>query len=377
MKHQNERLAAISRRLDPIWWLISRLCRLRAMSAAAAIPSSILLVELNLLGDMVMLVPLLRVIRRHHPGAHVALMAGPWGREVLAHTGLVDEFILLRAPWVKKGRAFSGTREVWGALRTARARTWDWGIDVRGDVRNALLLAMSRAQRRIGYDFTGGSSLLTDVVADDGRLRHMIDHHAVLARHLGMSMTAEERVPTLAGPAGGTGAPPVDSPARALRKVVGFHFGASMPLRKMPLNEAIDLVLSFEHREHTRLVLVEAPDTREMNAELLRRLPWAFAAVIERWSGTLAQFMSLLKTLDEFYAMDSGPAHLAAALGVNTTVFFGPHLAMAVRPTGSNVTVIERGDVPCRPCDQHRCINPDYQQCLSGTARIAVRAQSD
>ena len=80
--------------------------------------------------------------------------------------------------------------------------------------------------------------------------------------------------------------------------------------------------------------------------------------------------MTFLKTLDQFYAMDSGPAHLAAALGIDTTVFFGPHLSRAVRPTGRHVTVVERRDIPCRPCDQRRCTNQNHQECLTQVVRI-------
>jgi ADP-heptose:LPS heptosyltransferase len=74
--------------------------------------------------------------------------------------------------------------------------------------------------------------------------------------------------------------------------------------------------------------------------------------------------------------MDSGPAHLAASLGIDTTVFFGPHLSLAVRPMGRKVTVIEREDLPCRPCDQHRCTNATYQKCLTEVVGLLGSAQS-
>jgi heptosyltransferase-2 len=346
-----------------VWWLIARLLRLGRYGKGPMVPQSILLVDLHLLGDLVMLVPLLRVIRRFHPNAHVGLMAGPWGRTILTGTGLVDEFITLRAPWVTKGQGAAGVRGLLRAIRTSRGRTWDWGIDVRGDVRNALLLALARSKRRVAYAFSGGAALLTDVVPDDGVLRHIIDHHAALAEYLCMPMTAEERIPSL-GHSEKVRAKPRGS------RLIGFHFGASMVLRRMPLEEACSLVLSFQEQQDTRLILVDAPEIRDLNSALLARLPANCAARIERWEGTLGELMTFLKTLDKFYAMDSGPAHLAAALGVDTTVFFGPHLSFAVRPTGRNITVVERADVPCRPCDQHRCTNVKYQECLSQVVHL-------
>jgi ADP-heptose:LPS heptosyltransferase len=364
LKQQNHRLASLSRRLDPLWWLIARLLRLRRFGAVPAAPRSILVVDLHLLGDAVMLVPLLRVIRRCHPNAHLGLMAGPWAREILADTGLVDEFITLRAPWVAKGQGAAGIVGLVRAIRTSRLRPWDWGIDVRGDVRNVLLLALARARRRVAYDFTGGTALMTDVVPDDGVLRHIIDHHAVLARYLGMPMTAEECIPTLGSPAG-NGSRTHGSPTPGSKRRIGFHFGASMLLRRMPLEEACALILAFQDRQDAHLILVDAPEVRALNSAVLGRLAASYASRIERWQGSLRELMAFLRTLDEFYAMDSGPAHLAAALGTDTTVFFGPNLSLAVRPMGRRVTVIEREDMPCRPCDQRNCTNPHYQECLT------------
>jgi ADP-heptose:LPS heptosyltransferase len=133
----------------------------------------------------------------------------------------------------------------------------------------------------------------------------------------------------------------------------------------MPLEEACALLTCFQDREDTRLILVDAPETTTLNADVLERLPASFSASVERWHGNLHEFMNLLKTLDEFYAMDSGPAHLAAALGIETTVFFGPQLSEGIRPMGRKVMIVERPEVRCRPCDQIRCTNPNYKECLT------------
>jgi heptosyltransferase-2/heptosyltransferase-3 len=143
----------------------------------------------------------------------------------------------------------------------------------------------------------------------------------------------------------------------------------------MPVEEACALMASFQNQQRTRLILIDAPDVRALNSAVLNRLPANFAAGVERWQGNLGELMVFLKTLDQFFAMDSGPAHLAAALGTDTTVFFGPHLSMAVRPRGQNVTVVERGDVRCRPCDQHRCTNPKRQECLTHLVRLLRPSQ--
>lgn len=363
MKVINEGLASVSRRLDPLWWLVARLLRLRTHEEGLVAPKSILVVDLHLLGDIVMLVPLLRAIRRCHPDAWIGLMAGPWARDILTESALVDEIIVFRAPWVSQGQGARGIMALLGAIRALRRRRWELGIDVRGDVRNILLMAIARAKRRVAYGFTGGAALLTDVVPDDGALRHIIDHHAAIAEYLRMPMIEEERIPKL-------GVTEISQSRRASRRRIGFHFGASMILRRMPLDEAYLLLLGLQQEKDTDLILVDAPDIRSFHSALLERLPPDYAARIERWQGTLIEFTAFLRTLDKFYAMDSGPAHLAAALGIDTTVFFGPNLSLVARPTGRQVTVVERGDVPCRPCDQIHCTNPCYQECLTQVVHL-------
>jgi ADP-heptose:LPS heptosyltransferase len=363
VKHHNDRLHALSRRLNPLWRLVAFVLRLDKRAPSLAHPRSILLVDLHLLGDIVMLTTLLRTIRRCHPEAHIALIAGPWAQVILRDTRLVDQFITLRAPWIVKRQGAAGIKAVWRAVRAARRRSWDWGIEVRGDVRNALILALARARRRVAYEFSGGAVLLTDVVPDDGVLRHIIDHHAGIAAALGMHMTNEERIPSLL--TAGADRRAVDVTSRPERRI-GVHFGASLALRRMPEQEGCDLLARLYGRGGgTKLILIDAPDVRALNSRVLERLRAVGPVNVERWEGSLEDFMIFLQTFDHFYAMDSGPAHLAAAVGVETTVFFGPHRSFAVRPMGPHVRVVERDDLPCRPCDQHRCTNPKYQECLT------------
>ena len=354
MKLVNPRLAALSRRLDPIWWLLARLLVLPRGKSNQP-PRSILLVDLHLLGDIVMLVPLLRVLRRCQPQAHLGLVAGPWAQDLLRDTGLVDEYLPLQAFWVRRGPRLAGLRAVWQTIARCRTREWDWGIDVRGDVRNILILALARAQRRIAYDFTGGAALLTDVVPDDGQLRHIIEHHRELVRYLGMEMLAQEAIPIL---------PRLNSPILPGGRQIGFHFGASMPLRRMPVGAAVALITPYAALADVRVVMIDTPDTEVLNSSVIAHLDEDSVARVQRWCGSLEELMKLLCGLERFYAMDSGPAHIAAALGVNTTVFFGPNLPVAVRPFGAQVRIAEPADLYCRPCDHHNCVNARPQACL-------------
>ena len=345
------------------WWRAGPLCRPLPPGQA---PRSVLVVDLHLLGDSSCSCRCCGCCAATTPQARIGLVAGPWARALLGDTGLIDEYFTVAAPWVRKGGGWAAWRALAAALRQARRHSWDWGIDVRGDLRNIGLLALAGARRRIAYAFTGGAALLTDAVADDGRLRHIIEHHRDLARHLGMDMSDEESVPGLPRPAG---PPPLPRP------LTGLHFGGSLPLRRMQAEEALALTAYVAGNPQMHVVLFDAPDTWDINRQVLEQLPASLAGRVQLWHGSLREMMALMGALDQFFGMDSGPAHVAAALGVDTTVFFGPNLPAAVRPWGRNVRVIEHAGLYCRPCDHVHCVNPQRQACLRGLVAL-VRAGS-
>jgi ADP-heptose:LPS heptosyltransferase len=262
---------------------------------------------------------------------------------------------------VRKQALTSATASIIRLVRRLRATTWDWGIDIRGDIRLILLLALSGARRRIGYAFTGGEALLTDVVPDDGTLKHLAAHHQRIAECLGVWTETHEYRPRLHI------SDEEVTVAADIRPFIGFHFGASKVLRSMPAAEAAQLINQFSDTDD-RLVLFEPDDAVVKNEEIKSHLDDAVRKRIETWRGDLRSFIVTLSRARRFYAMDSGPAHIAAALDITTVVFFGPSLPQHTRPIGSNVIVVERTGVDCRPCDHVTCTNAVRHACMLGLA---------
>ena len=196
MKPLNERLIRVSRRIDFVWRFAAPLM-VSSQSNRDANPKSILVVDLHLIGDMVLLIPLLDSLRRGNPGAHITLLAGPWAADVVLPENLVDEHMPFVARWVKPQGLISALASTARLIRDLRRRRWDWAIDVRGDVRQILIMTLAGARRRIGFSFTGGEALLTDVVADSGELRHLADHHRRIALHLGCWRAGDAYIPRL------------------------------------------------------------------------------------------------------------------------------------------------------------------------------------
>jgi heptosyltransferase-1 len=372
MKVMNFGLVRKARRIDPLWSVMAFLCRLwnpNLQPATTGSRLSILVLELHLIGDAVMLLPFLAALRRRYPTAHITVVAGPWNQPVLANDPSVDDLIEFAAPWVKG----QGIRASWPAARSLvrklRANRWDIGVDMRGDIRNILILYFANCMQRVGFDFTGGASLLTQVVPDDGRLASLLEHHERLAACL-QALDGQPFVSRL------TLTELERAQAQSIAPYVGFHFGASLALRRLPVAEAVTLVTRCLKDWSGPAMVFSTPELEAYVAELEANLDSALASRVVVWRGDLRSFIVTASRARLLYTMDSGPAHMAAATGSPTVVIFGPNRAQYAAPRGPNVISVElEPPLACQPCDQQRCVHPSVMQaCLRGRVPDAIAA---
>jgi heptosyltransferase-2 len=359
MKPINRKLARLAKLLTPLWYVLKPFSR---QTVSSHPPRSILVFDFHLIGDIVMLTPLLKSLKTAYPQARLVLVAGGWAKEILHGTDLVDEIIPFAAPWVKYKQGWGGIVSCYHLVKRLRKQTWDLGIEVRGDIRQILLLWLTGANRRVGFDFTGGGALLTDVVFDDGVMAHLTEHHQRICEHLGIWQRDERYLPFLKLTAA------EQAKAQKIAPFIGFHFGASLPLRRLPQGEIVQLLSKFE-RIDCRLVVFLTPDQKDFDM-VLKQLSDSVRSKIELWTEGLRELIVTLSRGAHFYCMDSGPAHIASALGVRSTVFFGPADSRYVRSIGQRVEIISKPDVQCRPCDQVNCINQVNQYCMVGLVDV-------
>src|SRR5262249_55661553 len=152
--------------LDAAGGLGLRLWRRFRPARPIAAPRRILVVQLDHLGDAVLTSPLVARLRRAHPGARIDVLASPTHGEVFQADPHVDGVRLAARTWFERrpGRR-ALVSAAWELARSLRAAGYDLGLDVRGDVITALVLALAGIPRRVGWAMGGGGFLLTDVAA--------------------------------------------------------------------------------------------------------------------------------------------------------------------------------------------------------------------
>ena len=316
----------------------------------------------NWLGDGVMALPFLRALRKHDPEGRLVVLARRSTAPVFSMSGTADEI------WATRGRDVGG---FWtDALRGRQARADEiWVLP--HSFRSALLAFAMGGGRRLGYATDGRAFLLTDPVAPPDPIAHQLrDEDRLLA----------------AGGVAPDDAPPRLEVPRALsdeaaREIASWQLGprpiflapgaAFGPTKLWPAERFALLADALLDRGE-KAALVIGPDEVELGRLIARRarhrIPLLGAEVD---TGRLAALLSAGKLL---IGNDSGPAHLAAAVGTPVVVFFGPTDPGRTAPRGAPVLVLDRY-VFCSPCYLKKC--PYQHECLEEiTVEMALEAAS-
>jgi lipopolysaccharide heptosyltransferase II len=310
-------------------------------------PRSFLIVEPWGIGDVVLSTALLRALRANFPRASIALLAKSHAQPLLAGSGLVDEIIAFDFPWTAFSGKFSPAKyvpkEFQSLIRHLRSRDFDVSLDARRDIRSNAITYLAGARRRIGYDFGGGAHLLTDVLPSGTQNEHKISDWLALLSPLGCESSEfapllavgdeEEHTARLALGALGfsTEAP-----------LVGVHPGASHVVRRWGADRFAAVIERLVHDLGVQVLVFE--EKRGDSAKIVTKTR------TRGIQSDLRGFMALVSQCDVLLCADSGPMHIAGALGVPVTALFGPQRKEWYGPRGESDSVVQVDDMVCRPC---------------------------
>ncbi len=340
----------------------------------------ILVVLPTWVGDAVMATPTLAALRGRFDQAHITLYGGTMALEVLAGLPLADE---TRGD-TSKGR---GTLAALRAGKALRADRFDLAVMLSNAFRVALLCRVGKIRRRVGYARDGRGWLLTDKLEvprrDDGRPRPTpaIRYYLALAERLGCR--SEDRTMHLAVEtsfAREAEAMFVDAGIAADRPVVLINPGASFGAAKLwPPERFAAVADALVERHRAQIILNAAPAEKPIAAavgEAMRARP---AISFAERDNTLGLLKAITARCDLMITGDTGPRHVAAALGTGVVTLFG-----STDPDWTTIDYdrerIVRIDVPCGPCQEKVCPlppGPEHHQCMRRITPETVLAAAE
>jgi ADP-heptose:LPS heptosyltransferase len=144
--------------------------------------------------------------------------------------------------------------------------------------------------------------------------------------------------------------------------VVNINSEASS--RRLTLNKATEIINSLRSSLIEPIILIGAPKEKGFVDEVYNNL--AVKNSIQNKSGktNLAQLAELMASASLVLSTDSGPAHLANALGTQTIILFGAGNEFNTAPYNENRNIIRLGELSCEPCQKNKCVRYEIPQCL-------------
>jgi heptosyltransferase-2 len=328
------------------------------------------------IGDAVMSLGAIRVLRRGKRDAEIVVLARPWVSELYEGLEGVDETMLYDPRGVDRG-----LRGLAAASSRVRSRDFDACLLLPSAFRAAAFARLSGIRERWGYATEGRGFLLTRKVPPAPRPfgRHQAYFYQELVAGLGFDAgepdvrlrateSMRERARALLEAEGWDGR----------QSLVGIHPGATNSRAKRWLPDRFAEVAGrLGVATNARVVVLGGPSETELTREVARRLedpPFMLAG-----KTSLGELMGVIASLSLFLSNDSGPMHLAAALGTSTVAVFGPTDPRETGPVGKAALVV-REPVECSPCVyrdcpiDHRCMERVEVERVYHEARLLLAA---
>ncbi len=319
----------------------------------------ILLVDLRRIGDIVMLTPLLVELKNIYPNAFITLLSGSWAEQILLNNpNLVDSYCIYNPPWIMKTK--HSYYDLIKKISFLKNQKIDLAIDVRGDLKNILIMSLAGISKRVGYSFSAGNWLLTHKIADTGNLKHIVSHHHKIALFLGSNIKLINFKPVLWLSNSENNYKDNSKP------FIAVHLGASTSVRILSIKKSSELILSLLNLSDKNILLFYSKEIEDLINNILLIPEVVRSHRVKIFRGDLRKFIVEVASSSLYVGMDSSGAHIAAAFNVPSIVIFGPALPNTCKPIGDNVYIISSDEyLKCRPCKQKICSNKMHQKCYN------------
>ena len=298
----------------------------------------VLVVRPGGMGDMVLLLPVLRALRTRFPGAVVHLICEKRNRDILRMAGVADDAILYDAhPLRLLGIGFRERYDI--AIDTEQFHYF-----------SALMALLGRAPVRIGFKITPGRNLLYTHLVNYDLGAYEADQFARLLAPLGIDKVGDV--------AGCLEVAPDALPADRRRQIealaaqpglIVVHAGSTSRYKLWEPEKIAGVMMRLAESAAWSFVLVGSKDERSMAELVLASLHLGDRVVSLVGAMTLAETAAVLQRATLFIGGDSGLAHMAVALRRPTVVWFGPSDSRKWGVNGPSHAVVSKA-LACAPC---------------------------
>jgi len=292
-------------------------------------PRNILVIDFGQLGDVVMSLPALRAIRDRFPHAKITVAVGKPGKELLSLSGYANEVLEVDRVSLRDGPTLISIGRIAKFVAQVRRAKFDFVIDLHSFYETNILGFLSGAPHRLyqrrenrSLDFLGN---FKPRVERERTTAHLVDRYLDVLKPLGIENPP--RIPKLSTSTAD------DSAVEAMLKkqkaqsgelLAGIFPGAGNVSRLWPVERFAEVADHLIRNDRVRIIVFAGPEERELMPQMRAIFPTG-TIFFDRL--TIPQLASAQARLTLFISNDTGPAHIAAAVGTPVVVVMdGPNL---------------------------------------------------
>lgn len=297
------------------------------------------------IGDMVLLTPALRALKHAYPESRLELLLRPRVADLMETHPYVDACLV-------DGKADGRNRSLMKLVRQIRDGAFDVAVVLHPtSFRNALLPFLARVPIRVGTSVSGRGMLLTTSFRDDTTV-HEVRRYLRVLQLLDVDPVSDvlEFWHTdadhqfIEGLLDHEGVSPQD-------RLIAVNLGTTWRTKRWDVSNFAEVIRQIGYlAPETKIVLIGSSTEEPLTEEVSASLP--IVNLVGKTS--ILQLGALLERCEVCLTCDSGPMHIAAAVGTPTVALFGPTDPVRHRPYSNGHEVLEKS-VSCRPCYKRTC----------------------
>jgi lipopolysaccharide heptosyltransferase II len=340
-----------------LFWLGRRGKNYPPLSTHNSHPRHILVIRLDLIGDLVLSMTTVRALKHAYPDATLDLLALPASAKVVIGDPDLHEIITYDPNVWRRPKALiqiKNWRNAYNLLSHLHARNYDIAVSVFGKWAG-ILAAVSGAKRRVGFGRESYPGLMTDNVRGrhwrPGDHKHEVDYCLELAKAAGANTSIPDRTPHLY----------VDPLAHQQleqlleregivpeKPLIACHISSNNgQSKRWPIPYWAILIDKLIRVQNAQVVLTGASEDTPLIENVTRQMQEQAVNLAGKTS--LPQLVALLKRANLVISGDSGPMHIAAAVGTPLIAIHGPTDPALSGPVSPIATIL-RSDIWCSPC---------------------------
>lgn len=324
---------------------------------------NILIIKMSALGDVMHAIPCADALRNLYPTARITWIVHPQFGAFIPEWPIVDEVMYFDKAEFNKQSFSEKVKRIFALRRELRKRNFDLVIDLQGLFKSAVVAFLTGCPTRIGYnDMREGSGLISKAIHGKNDKGHVVQQYLDVIRFLG-SPVEEPTFPT----------PTLHAEKEKMRKIllaknpsidwaktVVLVPGAGWATKEWPESHFAELADKLLADGQT--VILAGGPAELSKADIITNLVTEGKVINLIGKTSLRELAALMGITGTCVGGDTGPVHIAAAMGCRIIALFGPSSGHRAGPYGAKVIIISSSE-NCCPCFKRKC--PLQKNCMS------------